>query len=279
MSKVEKKEVAIKDNQQVAAFNYGTYEVTGYENTSKDDFSIPFIKILQSMSPEIKPVSKGGVEGAQVGKIMNSVTQELYDGDEGIKFVPAVTETLYIEWKPREQGGGFVATHKLDSDVIVDAIKRNNGQEFGMLKTKDGNELNKTFNMYVVLTDGENSLGYAVISATSTKIKVCRQLMAKLHSFMVEVAPGKRINPPLFANCVRLTTVEQKGAKGEFYNIAFSPANGSVKESLLPPGHAVLEEAVNFNKLINEGKAKADFAAAPSEVKSESSEDTEKAPF
>ena len=87
---------------------------TGLEDTTTEDFAIPFIRVLQPMSPQLQRQHGSYVEGAKAGDLYNTVTGESYDGEKGISIVPCAYNKKYIEWIPREKGGGLVnANHDI----------------------------------------------------------------------------------------------------------------------------------------------------------------------
>lgn len=42
-----------------------------------------------------------------MGDIYNTVTSQYWDGEKGINVVPCYQTTKYLEFTPRDQGGGF----------------------------------------------------------------------------------------------------------------------------------------------------------------------------
>ena len=60
----------------------------GQETMSRDDYMIPRLQVLQSLSPQVNKRDGSYVEGAEAGFIYNTVTQEAYDGEKGIVVVP-----------------------------------------------------------------------------------------------------------------------------------------------------------------------------------------------
>ena len=71
------------------------------------EMQIPFIRILQAMSPQLKKREAQYIEGSEQGDMFNNVTMELFTGEEGVTVVPCFQTTKYLEFVPREQGGGF----------------------------------------------------------------------------------------------------------------------------------------------------------------------------
>ena len=70
---------------------------TGLEDTSSDDFAIPFLQLLQALSPQLNKNDGKYVKGAEQGNIFNTVTGEATDGDEGLIVVPCYYNKKYLE--------------------------------------------------------------------------------------------------------------------------------------------------------------------------------------
>ena len=104
----------------LVAYDYGDDEGVGYEHQTAADTSIPFIILLQGLSPQVKnrihPM-------ALDGNMMNNVTEQFYDRDQGFLFVPATTRHLFAKWVPRDRGGGFRGHLEPDNPIVLQAIK------------------------------------------------------------------------------------------------------------------------------------------------------------
>ena len=107
----EKKEGALAANLFEADANQGT------QNISQEDLALPFLKILGQLSPEVNKRDGKYVEGAEPGKIINTVTNALYDT---INVIPVFYKRQYIEWQDRgtQDSGAPVAIHDADSDIV-----------------------------------------------------------------------------------------------------------------------------------------------------------------
>jgi len=246
-----KKEVAKTGGTGVASYDYGQDAGAGFEGTSGADLSIPFLGILQSNSPQVEEKDP---KGAESGMLFNTVTRELVGGDEGLAFLPCYKELAYVEWVPRDSGGGFVGLHLPESDEVKKAIADNGGAKIGRLKI-GSNELIETHYVYGLVLDegGAETKGFAVISFTSTKIKPYRDWLTAMYTIK-----GK---PPMFANRARIRTVRQKNEHGSFYNFRIDPLNATWVESLISPTEqgALLDEARDFREMVVSGLAKAAF--------------------
>lgn len=60
----------------------------GMEGTDFDSFAVPFLVVLQSMSPQCKKSDGAYIEGAEEGMIFNTASGEVFDGEEGVMLVP-----------------------------------------------------------------------------------------------------------------------------------------------------------------------------------------------
>jgi hypothetical protein len=251
-----KKTLAKKPAAGMAVYDYGEDAGAGFEGTSQADYAIPFLSVLQTNSPEVEKNNDRFIEGAEAGMLFNTVSKELYDGDEGIVFVPCDRAHQFVEWKPRESGGGFVGVFSPDSDMVELAKKQS--VEFGRLKTDEGNDLIETFYMYgLLLRDFEGQGGYefVMIPFASTKIKVYRQIMYRMRT---------QAGVPLFANRLQITSVPQKNNKGSFYNFKIEPAGEDVESSLLPPvvdgePNPIMLAAKEFREQVKSGIARAAY--------------------
>lgn len=245
------------DKNEMAVYDYGGDAGVGIDDIGRDEMAIPFIGILQSNNGEVLPVKKGGIEGAEAGMLMNTVTKEIFDGDKGILFVPSERAHQYVEWVPRSKGGGFVGTHEVGSEVVSEAIQRAQAEkaDFGKFTTPAGNDLVETFYLYGAMLDDDGiPTGIGVIAFTSTKIKKYRHLNTRLKSI--------KGRPALYAIQLRICTVPDKNNKGDFFNfdIQFAVDNVGMK-SLLDPNSEAYQSAKMLRVGIESGEAKADYAS------------------
>lgn len=257
MAKTDSKttDVAVKE-QNTAMAEYGAYADyagAGFENQTSDDYSIPFLQILQALSPQLQEN-----DSLRQGMILNTVTGEVWDGKKGIAFVPATTQHVYVEWKPRDAGGGFVGIHEVNSDLVNHAKAAS--AEYGKYSTPDGNELIETFYVYGIALDDDGNASEAVLAFSSTKIKKYKGWMTKAKTIQIPLPDGRRIPAPLFAHRYRLKTVSDKNNKGQFFNwdaIAFDGENA--QQARLLPDDPLFQSAVNIKSMIEQGKARAAY--------------------
>ena len=117
----QKKAVARKPTKQelatVAGFENDADQ--GFEDTTADDFAIPFLSILQKLSPVCDEDDPKFTKGARPGQVMNTVTEQRFSArleeQESILVIPCAYLRQFIEWKKREDGGGFVGIHDVQA--------------------------------------------------------------------------------------------------------------------------------------------------------------------
>jgi hypothetical protein len=75
----EKNEIAEKKTTALSAFDDTLLSGgTGLEETTTEDFAIPFIRVLQPMSPQLQKQHGSYVAGASAGDLYNTVTGETF---------------------------------------------------------------------------------------------------------------------------------------------------------------------------------------------------------
>ena len=100
------KEPTIKKENAIATnivFEADANVLTG--TVGQDDLALPFLKILGQLSPEVNKRDGKYVEGAEPGMIYNSVTGELFNGEQGVPVIPCYYKLEYVEWKDRGKDG------------------------------------------------------------------------------------------------------------------------------------------------------------------------------
>ncbi len=82
----------------------------GTENMTAASYAIPRVVMLQALSPAVT-AGPGQIDGAEVGMIMENVSETMWDGAEGILFLPISYRLTYLNWWPRNsnKGKGFIA--------------------------------------------------------------------------------------------------------------------------------------------------------------------------
>jgi hypothetical protein len=260
-----------KDNIPAEYADYGQYAGSGFENQTQDDYSVPFLQILQAISPQLQEN-----DALRQGMVINTVTGEVFESKSGLIFIPATTQHVAVEWKPRDVGGGYVGQHDMSSELVRNCAET---QEFGNWSTPEGNELHETFYVYGVFIDESGSVAQAVLAFTSSKIKKYKGWMTKAKTIQITLPDGRRIPAPLFAHKYRLKTVAEKNNKGNYFNWDISFDGANALEARLLPSDPLFQAAVSIKTLIESGKARGAFESQSATHADESAEGTGKPVF
>jgi hypothetical protein len=261
-------------NALVPAIDYGEDFGSGLDDVGRDEAGIPFLKILQAQSPEVIGPN-GKIEGARAGLILNTGTQELL---ESITIVPALRQHVFVEWRPKNQGGGLVALHQPGIEMVEAAIAENaraieagensrkkpGKMKYGEFYTPEGNELVETYYVFGVILDNDNPAGIVVLPFASTAIKVYKkQFISRARYCMVDDGSGRKRNPPIYAHRVVVTAGQESGDGFTWFNpvITFAVDNNAV-QSLMTPDHPGFAAARDLKAMIEGGEIKPDLEKA-----------------
>ena len=197
-------QVAEKKNSALATFDMEADAQQGTQNISQEARALPFLKILGQLSPEVNERDGKYVEGAKPGKIMNTVTNQLYDS---IQVVPCHYKRQYVEWQDRGTSTGApVAIHDADSDIVSQTTRGKDYKD----RLPNGNYLDNTASHFV-LTLGDTP-STALISMKSTQLKVSRKWNSLMMGLKLQGKNGL-FTPPTYSHIYNLSTVQMSNDK------------------------------------------------------------------
>lgn len=221
------------------------------------EMQIPFVRILQAMSPQLKKREAEYIEGAEQGDMFNTVTKQFWTGEDGLIVIPCFQTTKYLEFTPREQGGGFRGEIAA-TDPILQRTTRQGAKE--ILPT--GNELVKSDQHYCLIVAEDGSYQPVVIDMKSSQLKVSRRWKTQIALQKVKhPKTGQSITPPLFANQWKFTTVEESNDQGSWFNYQIELV-GLIQDRNL------MLEAKAFRDSVASGEVKAAPEEGPSTASS-----------
>jgi hypothetical protein len=207
----------------------------GMEEASAKDYALPFLKLTQALSPQLKPLDPSFIQGLQAGDIFNSVTGEIYKPAEGVEVIMCHFSKAWLEFKPNR--GGYVAQYESLEDAKANALQ--------------GNDIVEVSNHFVLERRKDGTLGQAVVSMKMTQLKVSRLWMSKIGDVRL-MDGGVRKPAPSFAKRWRLTSVNDRGQKGDYAQFKVEDAGWVTP--------AELNEALAFRESITSGRAKVDVS-------------------
>ena len=197
-----KKEGALATNLFEADANKGA------QNISQEDLALPFLKVLGQLSPEVNKRDGKYVEGAEPGKIINTVSNELYDS---INVLPVFYKRQYVEWQDRGTSTGApVAIHEADSDIVSQTTRDKSFKD----RLPSGNYLENTANHFVILLG--DSPTTALISMKATQLKVSRKWNSMMMGIKMQGKNGM-FTPPTYSHIYNLKTVQMSNDKGTWF--------------------------------------------------------------
>ena len=269
-------DITPKEESQLPAGLLGELETeagVGFEGTSSDDYAIPFISILQKGSPQCDEDSDSYVEGAKPGLFWDSGASEILSDSDGnpleqIRVTPACYQRLFVQWRDRDEGGGFVATHTPDSELVRQGVRDDRGR----LVLQDNTYLVDTRQFYCFLYGNDGTARPVVLSMSSTQLKKARQWMTRMADFKVQGSKGP-FTPPMYGQVWPLSTVGESNSKGSWRGWKLG-APQIVEDGLIISRAKELREGIEGGKVksAEPGTENGGGKATPSSVDAESDE-------
>jgi len=197
--------------KELATISFEEDAHLGLESMGTGDLAIPFLSILQSNSPQLMDDKE-----LRPGMIYDTVLKKGY---EQLHIIPCNYEKQYVEWTPREQGGGLVATHGVVDglELLKSCEKDDKGKDI----LPNGNLLVTTAVYYVFYMHEENDStteSKAIISMTSTALKKSRRWNSVMAGITMKGKEGQLFTPPSFSHIYKVTTTGEKNVHGSWFN-------------------------------------------------------------
>jgi hypothetical protein len=220
----------------------------GTETMTQADLALPFIALLQQLSPQVQRGNDRYNPDAEAGDFYNTVTGELWSGEDGMRVIPCFYEKVYNVWTKRDEGGGFGGTFK----------DRLEAEEMHDPQTQD---VMDTANHYLLVELEDRTWGEAVLSCTSTKLTPSRRWNTMMKQ--LKLGEGReRFTPPSYARTYRITAVTQKNDKGQYFVPLMTPDEWVEDEDLF-------EQAESFYAMFAAGETKVSYEHAQEVVEAD----------
>lgn len=186
----------------------------GVDSMGMDDVAVPYLYVLQTNSPQVNPDADAYIEGAKAGMFFNNVSMEVYDGrTNGITVIPCAYERKYVEWVPRDNGGGFVAEHDIDSGILSECTPN----EKGIPCLKNGNLIIETAYHYVYFKNPlDEQWDQIIIPMKSTFLKKSRRWNKTLMGTLI---PGTSARAPRWLYPYQLKTAKETKGDNTWSNV------------------------------------------------------------
>lgn len=206
--KEEESAIVLRDDLSPAMLSEFAQDAgAGFEDMTQQDYSLPFILLLQSQSPQLQEDNALYNEAARPGWMINTVTGEAF---KELKVIPCAYAFRVIERKPREQGGGFVGRYERGSEPAHTV------NEFGKKITNSGTELIDTAYHYVLAIDGEGMPQQAVMVFRGTQLSKSKKWNAKMAA--LKIKHGESVfTPPMYSSTYSITSGKESNEKGSWF--------------------------------------------------------------
>ena len=182
----------------------------GVDGLGAEDLAIPFLKILQKMSPELDDIAK-----AKAGDLFNTVTKEVVRGSDGIRVVNCAYTLQYIEWEPRGSGTG--APHAIYSagDTLPRTERGDDNKDY--VVDGSGRYLERTAQHYVLVIDEDGITSQALLPMKATQFKKSKQWNSALKSLKMKDGNGDLFTPARWSHVWHLESVSEENKNGSWH--------------------------------------------------------------
>ncbi len=152
---------------------------SGFEDINTETMAIPFIKLVQALSPQMKKSAPEYNPDAKIGDVINSVTGKIYE--EPLKIVVGKFDRLFLEWDSNTRGK-LKGVHSPESIDLRNDLVRDDKNQF--IDPDNSSTYQETYSYYVILPDHMED-GICMLSLSSSAIKAGKKLNRMLSSTMI----------------------------------------------------------------------------------------------
>lgn len=203
-----------KENLPALAATFEEMDELGFENATADSYAIPFLAILQSNSPQVKKTSGSYIDGATEGMLLNTVKNSVVEAEEeGVLVIPCAYRQGFVEWVPRDSGGGFVTEYQPHEAPRTERDDDNRDV------LPNGNELMDTRYHSLLMLNEDGSASPIVVAMTRTQVKKSKRWMSLMQDIRLPKADGSgTYTPPMFSHVYRLKVVPEQKDEYSWWN-------------------------------------------------------------
>jgi len=160
--KEKSKEIVPKDQNLPSFMQQGP--ARGMEEASVEDFEIPRLSLVQSLSACRDKDSAEYIAGIEEGELFNNVTRGVYGAS--VKLVPVYFRKEYLLWRDISKGGGFGGAASSMEEAEAMLSEQDNQSEW---------EITPTMQYYCLLLEDGKTPEQIVVSMAKSKNKISRR--------------------------------------------------------------------------------------------------------
>lgn len=200
---------SVMTEEEQAAFALLGDAPGGLDGITREDIAIPFLSIIQALSPQLEPGNAKYLEEAKIGNVIQTVSCELM---KRALVIPVDYRRSFCEWVPRANGGGFRGEGGMERE---DEFNRLVDRKTGIATLENGNHLIDTRNFYVFAGSSPETLEPMVISMSRTQTKKAKTFVNLIQNYVPMGAPQRVY--PAWAALYEFSSVLEKNEKGSWY--------------------------------------------------------------
>tara|TARA_R110000868_G_scaffold279675_1_gene539728 strand:- start:6400 stop:7206 length:807 start_codon:yes stop_codon:yes gene_type:complete len=239
--------VSAQSTALTVADEFEQFAGLGMDQVRTEDMTIPFLRILAQLSPQVNKRDGAYVDGAEAGMLYNTVSNEVFNGEEGVLVIPCYYNRRYVEWKPREKGGGYVGSYDSDDKIVHTTFRDDRGNDI----LPNGNLLSNTAQFFALLLDKDGLPQRCLITMTSSQLKRARKWVTQMQS-RTAVGRNGMFVLPMMSQVYRLRTTEERNDKGSWFGWEISHA----RSLELPDEKSIFDLGVSFSAAVRAGDVK-----------------------
>jgi len=209
-------------------------------STDASDNTIPFIYLVQSLSPVALKSRSEYIKGAEAGNIWPRGEKQVWDGEEGIRVIPCYFSKCWVEWMPNR--GGFVERHETKPSQAELRTDPKDPKKKAW-EMPNGNVVQESREHTVLVLDKYDHPTPFVIPMTGTNLKSSKDWMTLMNRKLT----SKGDIAPAFAYSYNLTTIARTNDRGDWYMWEASD-DEKVEDA------TVLQEAIRIYKAFKGGQ-------------------------
>lgn len=181
---------------------------------STGDVALPYIYMLQANSPQVNPGRSEYVQGAIASMFYDNVANVTYEGREtGLLVVPCAYERKYVEWVDRDAGGGWVADHDINGDIMT----KTKLSEKKKPVLANGHIISETAYQYCLMLSPDSGVwGQCVIPLKSTGLKKNRRWNNMIVTTKI---PGTEVQAPRWMHPYNIRTELESKGENSWWNL------------------------------------------------------------
>jgi hypothetical protein len=183
----------------------------GNKEVDQDSLSIPFLKT--NLTKQIRALHKGSSEG----DVINTVTNSIYNGENGFKVIPCAYQRRFIQWSPQgDDNSAPIAIYTNKEACPTTERSKEDNKEY--LTDGSGQYIEDTHQHFVLVLNDDGSTDVGMIAMKSTSLKKSKKWNSIIAGRKMTGPNGQIFSPPRFGYVYHLWTYLEEKSGYSWYN-------------------------------------------------------------